>query len=113
VWSTGAVLIGEHGKASPGAIYLFVAGAAAGYGLLKALTWNTPREAETPLAKSPHPFRAGLMHVGAIALAIAAALAIAEIAGDVPWFLAPFASTLIYLSGSSVEVALVEDDGHG
>ena len=110
VWSTGAMLIGEHGKASPGHVFLFAGGAAAAYGTLKVLTWNTQKEADKPLTKSPRPVRAGLTHVCAIALAIAGALAVAQISGHPPWFLAPFASTLIYLSGSSVEVALVEDE---
>jgi len=111
VWSTGAALIGEHGPAKPGFIFMFAGGAAAAYGVLKVLTWKTQQEAERPLTKSPHPVRAGLIHVGAIALAIAAAVAVAEISGDIPWFLASFCATLVYLSGSSIEVALVEDDG--
>jgi len=111
VWSTGAALIGEQGKASPGAIFLFAGGATAAYGTLKALTWNTEREAEKPLTRSPRPVRAGFLHVCAIGLAIAAALASAQLPGDAPWFLAPFFATLVYLSGSSVEVALVEGDG--
>jgi len=111
VWSTGAALTGEHGQASPGLVFLFAGGSAAAYGTLKALTWNTQREADTPLSKSPHPIRAGVIHVCAIGLAIAAALALAQVPGDAPWFLAPFAATLLYFSGSSVEVALVEDEG--
>lgn len=110
VWSTGAALIGQHEKASTLAIFLFAAGAAAGYGILKALTWNTNREAETPLAKSPRPLRAGVMHVCAIGLAISAALAAARIPGVSSWFLASFLATVVYLSGSSVEVALVDDE---
>lgn len=105
VWSTGAALIGEHGKASLAAIFLFAGGAATAYGSLKALTANTQQAAETPLAKSPHPVRAGLLHVCAIGLAITAALAIARIPGDTAWFLAPLLATLVSLSGSSVEVA--------
>lgn len=111
VWCTGAALIGEHGKASPAAIFLFAGGAATGYGLLKALTASTHSAAETPLAQSPHPVRAGFLHVCAIGLAIATALAIAQVPGDAPWFLAPLLATLVYLSGSSAEVALVEDGG--
>lgn len=111
VWATGSVLVGEHGKASILATFLFAAGAVAAYGTLKVLTWNTRKEAEKPLAKSPHPVRAGLMHVCAIGLAISAALAAAQVPGEPAWLLAPFSSTLVYLSGSSVEVALVEHDG--
>lgn len=110
VWSTGSALTSEHGDATPAAIFLFVAGAASAYGVLKTVTWNTPREAEKPLTRSPHPLRAGFMHVLAIALAATAALAIVQVPGGTPWFLAPFVATLVYLSGSSVEVGLVESD---
>lgn len=110
VWSTGAVLIDEHGPASPPLVFLFAGGAAAAYGALKTLTWNTQREADKPLTKSPHPIRAGLIHVCAIGLAIAAAMAIAQIPGDASWFAAPLVATFLYLSGSSVEVALVEEE---
>lgn len=110
VWSTGSVLVGEHGKASVLATFLFAAGAIVAYGTLKVLTWHTDEPAEKPLAKSPRPVRAGIMHIGAIALAISAALAAAQVSGEAAWLLAPLASTFVYLSGSSVEVALVEDD---
>lgn len=111
VWSTGAVLIDEHGPASPPLVFLFAGGAAAAYGVLKVLTWNTQQEADTPLTKSPRPVRAGLIHVCAIGLAIAAAMVVADVSGDVPWFAAPFVATFLYLSGSSIEVALVEEEG--
>ena len=113
VWATGSALFGEHGKASPGSIYLFAGGAVVAYGLLKLLTWETQQEAEKPLPRSPHPVRAGIMHIAAIAVAIGAALAAAQIHGEVAWFVAPFLATLLYLSGSSVEVALVEEDEQG
>ena len=110
VWSTGAALAGGHGFASPGAVFLFAGGAIAAYAALKALAWRTEQEAEKPLGKSPRPVRAGVTHVCAIALAIGAALAAARIPGDSSWFLAPFLATLLYLSVSSIEVALVEDE---
>lgn len=110
VWSTGSVLVGEHGTASLPATCLFVAGAIVAYGTLKVLTWKTSKEAEKPLAKSPHPIRAGLIHICAIALAISAALGGAQAPEGAAWALAPFAATFVYLSVSSVEVALVEED---
>ena len=117
VWSTGSALTGQHGMASVVHIFLFAAGAVSAYGGLTFLTWETEGEAQKPLTRSPRRVRAGLLHVGAIAVAIAAAALAARIPGVVAWFLAPLSATLAYLAVSSVEVALVErelpasDDG--
>lgn len=109
VWTTGAALNGQRGMPSVASIFLFAAGAAAGYGGLRLLlTRNMGGEAERPLTRSPHPIRAGALHVAAIGLAILSSALIARIGSDVAWILAPFAATLLYLVVSSVEVALVE-----
>lgn len=110
VWSTGSALAGQHGMASVGHIFLFAAGAVGAYGGLTFLTWETEGEAEKPLTRSPRRVRAGLVHVGAIALAITSAVLIAKIPSDVAWLLAPLAATLVYLAVSSVEVGLVEGE---
>jgi hypothetical protein len=110
VWSTGAVLTGEHGMASLVDIYLFIAGAVAAYGGLTFLTWGTGGEAERPLTRSPRRVRAGLFHVAAIALAITFAALVAEISSGAVWLLGPLVTTLLYIGVSSVEVALVESE---
>jgi hypothetical protein len=111
VWSTGSALSGQHGMPSVPQIAAFAGGAVAAYGGLTFLTWETEGEAEKPLTHSPNRVRAGLVHVAAIALAIASAAALARISSDIAWALAPFVATLVYLAVSSVEVGLVEAEG--
>lgn len=113
VWTTGSALIGQRGTPALAEVYLLAAGAVGAYGGLTFLTWETEGEAQKPLTRSHRRVRAGLFHVGAIALAITSAALIADLAGGVAWFLAPFAATLVYLGVSSVEVALVEGELDG
>ena len=108
VWSTGAVLVGAQGMPSVGRVFLFAAGAASAYGLLRLLTQATEGEAGTQLTRSPHLIRAGAIHVAAIGLAIGAAALIARIDSVLAWPLATFAATVLYLGVSSVEKALLE-----
>jgi len=112
VWSTGAALAAEHGTPSLIEIYLFAAGAVAAYGSLTFLTWATEGEAQHPLTRSPRRIRAGLLHIGAIALAITSAVLIARFSSGAVWLVAPLAATLLYLAVPSVEVALVERERH-
>ena len=111
VWSTGAVLIGEHGPPTVGRVFLFAAGAAAAYGMLRFLTQAAEGESGAQLTRSPHLVRAGAIHVAAIALAIGAAALVAKIESTVAWPLATFAATLLYLGVSSVEKALLDREG--
>jgi len=108
VWATGATLVSARGAPKVWSIFLFAAGAAAAYGMLRFLTRRAEGEAQSQLTRSPHLARAGAIHVTAIALSLAAAALIARIAGDVAWALAPFAQTLLYLGVSCVEMALLE-----
>ena len=108
VWSTGAVLIGAQGTPSVGRVFLFAAGAASAYGVLRFLTQAAEGEAGTQLTRSPHLIRAGAIHVAAIGLAIGAAALIARIESALAWPLATFAATLLYLGVSSVEKALLD-----
>ena len=80
------------------------------YGSLTFLTWATEGEADRPLTRSPRRIRAGLFHVGAIALAITSVVPIARLSSAIAWLLGPLFATLLYLAVSSVEVALVEGD---
>lgn len=111
VWSTGSALVGDHGPPTTLEIFLFGLGATTAYGGLRLLTWETGGEADKPLTRSPHLFRAGVVHLAAIATAITAALLIAQIDSTVAWVVAPFVATVLYLGLSSVEVATVERGG--
>jgi len=111
VWSAGAALAGPHGEPTEVEIFLFAVGATLAYSGLKLLTWETEGEAEKPLTASPHPLRAGAVHLAAIGAAITAALLIAQIPGSGAWLFASLAVTVVYLGVSSVEVATVERGG--
>jgi hypothetical protein len=107
VWSTGAVLASTHGLASVDRVFLFAAGAAIGYGCLRFLTETVEGEAGTALTRSAHLVRAGAIHVLAIALAITAAALIAPLDSTLSWLLASSAATIVDLSVSSLEMALL------
>ena len=111
VWSAGSALAGEHGMPTKAEIFLFAVGAMSAYGGLTLLTSKTGGEAEKSLGRSPHPLRAGLVHLAAIGAAITAALLVAQIRSSAAWLLATLAATLLYLGVSSVEVAMVERGG--
>ena len=108
VWSSGTALIGEHGSPTSAEIFLFVAGATSAYGGLMLVTGENAGEAKKPLSRSPHPARAGLLHLAAIGAAVTGALLSAQIPGSAAWLLTTLVATLIYLGVSSVEVATVE-----
>ncbi len=108
VWSTGATVTGAQGKPSVASVFLFAAGAAGAYGVLRVLTKPAEGDAQNLLTRSPHLIRAGLIHLAAIALAIASAVLIGQIPSGATWSLASFAATLLYFGVSSVEMALLE-----
>ncbi len=100
--------LSAHAAGQGWSVFLFAAGAAAAYGLLRFLTRRAEGEAQSQLTRSPHLARAGAIDVGAIALSVGAAALIARITGDVAWAVAPFAQALLYLGVSCVEMALLE-----
>ncbi|MDQ4131109.1 MAG: hypothetical protein M3133_08995 [Actinomycetota bacterium] len=108
VWASGAALIGARGMPKVWSVFLFAAGAAAAYGLLRFLTRRAEGEAQSQLTRSPHLARAGVIHVAAIGASVGAAALIAQIPGGAAWALASFAQTLLYLGISPVEMALLE-----
>lgn len=111
LWSTGAVTIVERGTPNVGLVFLFALGAAAGYGVLKVLSQEESGGSDpVDVAASPHVVRAGIVHLAAIGLAIGAAALLAQIPSGVAWPLASLAATTIYLSLTSVEIALVTTD---
>ncbi len=76
--------------------------------MLRVLTKQAEGDAQNLLTRSPHLVRAGLIHLAAIALAIASAALIGQIPSGATWSLASFAATLLYFGVSSVEMALLE-----
>ena len=112
VWATGAALIHSHGNPSIGQLFLFAAGAALAYGALRIASHQTGGK-QRDIAGSPHVFRAGLIHVSGIGLGIGAASLVARVGSGVAWPLATFASTVVYLGITSVEIMLVNGGSAG
>ena len=112
VWSTGAMVMSERGKPSVAHVFLFAAGAAVAYGVLRFLTKDAEGNPSSQLTRSPHLVRAGAFHVSAMGLAIGAAALIGRIDSGVAWPLASLAATLLYLGVSTGEKALQERE-HG
>lgn len=108
IWSTGGLLVWSQGSPDPASVFLFAAGAAAAYGLLKVITRNASGDPRKQLTGDRHLLRAGAIHVVAIGLAIGAAALVALIDTVLAWALGTFAATLVYLSATAVDMALEE-----
>jgi len=79
----GQALTQEHGSPGIASIFLFAAGAAAAWGMLRFLSVGESSSSGLQLAGSPHLVRAGAIHVAAIAGAIAAAMLAGAVVGGV------------------------------
>lgn len=113
IWGTGQVLIHDHGKPSIGLILLFVAGAAAAYGLLTVATHGAAPAPQLQLEGSPHLLRAGALQLAAIGGALGAAALLGLVSSAVAWPLGGFAATLVYLGVAAVELANREREEAG
>jgi hypothetical protein len=102
------MLIDRHGSPAPDSIFLFAAGAAAAWGLLKILTSGASTASELQLSGSPHLVRAGAVHVTAIGCAIGASALIGLIPTAVVFPAATFTATLVYLGVVGLEMSLLE-----
>src|SRR3954447_24501689 len=105
VWGSGQVLIGQRGSPTIGLVFLFAAGGAAAWGLLRIISRGASQASGLQLASSPHLVRAGAIHVAAIGGGIGAAALIANIGSGVAWPLGAFAAIGVYLCVSAVEMA--------
>jgi hypothetical protein len=104
VWSTGAVVMGRHGSPGVGFVFLFAAGAIAGFAAMVVIGRAARSDALEPA--SGDLLAAGVAHVAAVGAAIGAAALIARIGGGVAWPLASFAATAVYLALASLELLL-------
>lgn len=113
IWGSGQLLIHAHGPPGVALILLFVAGAAAAYGLLKVAAHGASAAPQLQLSGSPRLLRAGAIHLGAIGSALGAAALVALISSGVAWPLGGFAATAVYLGVSAVEMARFEREEVG
>jgi hypothetical protein len=108
VWSSGAMLMHRHGLPSPGAVFLFVAGAIsafAGVGLATLAFSANPLEMSqrgTVLTRT--------MNAASVGAAVGAATLAARVHGVAAWPLGAFAPTSAFLLLSSAALASVHRD---
>lgn len=115
VLASHSIVASRHGGPDVAQILVFVAGAMLGFA---ALAWVAEQRGLGGDAKGGMPARADLIHAGmihvfAIGAALGAVVAIAQIPGIAAWGLAAFASTVLYLTITSVEIDLarrIDDD---
>lgn len=105
IWSTGAMLIHFRGDPNVWQIFLFAAGAIAGYAILGALARVILRGAK-PLRSEPAKVEAGMFDWIAVGVSVGAAALIAQIPGWVAWPLASGVVTLLYITAVSLQLQL-------
>jgi hypothetical protein len=106
IWSSGAVLLASRGKPTVGEVFLFIAGALAGFGILGGFIIGRLAE-QTTSYRGRDRVIAGAFDWIAVGAAVGAAALIAQIAGWVAWPLAAFAATALYFSAFGLQLAFV------
>lgn len=112
VWSSGAILIHFHGAPNVGEVFLFAAGALAGFALIGLVAHRRLQSFEE-VASSRERVLAGVLHWFAVGAAVGSVALIAQMSSWIAWPLAMFAATAIYLTGASVQLAAVAGRGRG
>jgi len=107
MWSSGALLLRSHGVPHVPEVFVFAAGAIGGFNLLGLLARQTI-EIMRPVIQPGDRLLAGLLDWIAVGAAVGAVSLLAEIHGWLPWLLAPFVATVLYLLLASLQLAAVE-----
>ncbi len=111
IFASGQALVHFHGPPRPASLFLFAAGAATAYGVLKLVSRHALVPLGHQLGASPHPVRAGVIHVAAINVAIASAMVAGRLLpAAAAWPSAGLLATLIYLSVVGVEMTLIQQE---
>lgn len=103
VWGSGAVLLHSHGVPDVGEVFLFVAGAIAGFNLLGLLVEDAI-DTTMPIDRRGDRLLAGVLDWIAVGAVIGAVSLLAEIHGWVPWLVAPLVATVLYLLIASLQL---------
>lgn len=106
IWSSGAILVHYRGAPNVGDVFLFAAGALAGYTLIGLLVHRRLR-AVGPTHSAPERVLAGVLHWFAVGAALGAVALLAQIDSPLAWLLSMFAATTIYLVGATIQLAAV------
>ena len=108
VWGSGQVLIDHRGQPAIGMVFLFVAGAAAAWGVLRLASREASADPDAQLESSPHVIRTGAIHVAAIGGAIGAAALVGNIDSGTAWPLGGFAAVTVYFCVTAIEMSVRE-----
>ncbi len=106
IWSSGAVLLRSHGVPHIAEVFVFVAGAIGGFNLMGLLVQQM-MDIKTPVSRPGDRLLAGLLDWIAVGAAVGAVSLLAEIHGWLPWLLAPFVATVLYLLVASLQLAAI------
>ena len=106
VWSSGQELIHARGMPPVWEVFLFAAGAVAGFAALRAVARDPAGDGAPPIGSTPRGGQAVVIQIAAIGAAVGAATLIGLIDSAVAWPLAGFAATALYLAAVSLEPAL-------
>jgi hypothetical protein len=106
VWSSGAVLIHSRGLPNVGEVFMFAAGALAGFTFLGLLAHRRLAVMDAAISERERVL-AGVLHWFAVGAAVGAVALIAQIPSWIAWPLGMFTGTVLYLIGASVQLALV------
>jgi hypothetical protein len=102
LWSSGALLIHFRGLPNVGDVMLFLAGFS-GLGLMA----HRSLKMHDPLPPGPERVISGILHWFAVGAAIGTVALLAQIPSWVAWPLGSLASTVLYLTGASLQLALL------
>jgi hypothetical protein len=110
IWGSGAVLLRSLGAPTAAEVFIFAAGASAGFyfvgWLLGVLASATPGPAN-PINRHEDRVLAGAFDWIAVGAAIGAVSLLDGIHGWLPWLVGPFAATVLYLLIASAQLAVV------
>ena len=104
VWSSGSLVSDSRGKPGVQDVILFAAGAVIGYGMLR-LVGSRGRVHQAKGIGQENVIRAGVIHLTAIAAALAVAWALSHLNEWPPWLLVPLCATGAYLAVTSISEA--------
>jgi hypothetical protein len=106
LWSSGALLIHYRGNPTVGDVFLFAAGALAGFALL-GLRVRPVLQASGPIEGPGERVITGALHWFSVGAAVGAVALIAEIPSWVAWPLGSLTATTLFLLCSSLQLAFV------
>ena len=113
VWSTGAYLVHLRGIPSGLEAFAFVCGAIIAFAILATISQRRSGSGDLmtnePLPIHPdssHPIFVAGLHIFAVGIAFGGASLVDSSLGNAAWFFGSFVVTLLYLSLSSLELAL-------